>query len=277
VTFPAEDVRSMPLPPARIDVGGLGFDHVTEAQAVGTVEQGLLAGVGGWIVTPNVDIWLRTRREPQCADLVARANLVVADGMPLVWAAWLAGTPLPQRVAGSTLVERLCEVAGRHERGVYIIGGGAGNTAELAGIALAGRYPGLRFAGWLAPEFGFEKDPSRVAEIVAQVRASGAHLVLVGLGFPKQERLAEELCTQLPGVWALGCGGGVAMAAGEAKRSPAWAQRLGVEWVVRLVQEPRRLAHRYLVDDAPAAVVLLGQSLRRRLSRGRRARQGSAG
>jgi N-acetylglucosaminyldiphosphoundecaprenol N-acetyl-beta-D-mannosaminyltransferase len=267
----------MPLPAARIDVGGLGIDHVTEAQAVDIVEQGLIAGVGGWVVTPNVDIWLRTRRDPDSAELVARANLVVADGMPLVWAARLAGTPLPERVAGSTLVERLCEVAGRHGRAVYVIGGGTGNTAERAGIALAARHAGLRFAGWLAPEFGFEKDPCRVTEIVAQVRASGADLVLVGLGFPKQERLAEELCSQLPGVWALGCGGGVAMAAGEAKRSPAWAQRLGVEWVVRLVQEPRRLAHRYLVDDVPAALVLLAQSLRRRMSQGREARQRSAG
>jgi N-acetylglucosaminyldiphosphoundecaprenol N-acetyl-beta-D-mannosaminyltransferase len=267
----------MPLPPARIDVGGLGIDDVTEAQAVDVVERGLLAGAGGWVVTPNVDIWLRTRREPACADLVSRANLVVADGMPLIWASRLAGTPLPERVAGSTLVERLCEAAGRHGRAVFIIGGGVGDTAERAGLALAGRYPGLRFAGWLAPEFGFEHDPARVAEIIDQVSQSGAELVLVGLGFPKQERLAEALCARLPGVWALGCGGGVAMAAGDAKRSPAWAQRLGVEWVVRLVQEPRRLAHRYLVDDAPAAVVLLGQSLRRRLSRGRQSRHRPAG
>lgn len=261
----------------RVVVGGLPFDHVTEDQAVAVVEHGMLAGEGGWVVTPNVDIWLRTRREPECAELVERADLVVADGMPLVWAAWLAGTPLPQRVPGSTLVERLCEMAASHRRGIYIVGGGIGDTAERAGRALAARYAGLRFAGAVAPDFGFEKDPAQVADIVSAVRDSGAELVLVGLGFPKQERLAEELCAQLPHIWALGCGGGVAMAAGDAKRSPAWAQRLGVEWVVRLVQEPRRLAHRYLVDDAPAALVLLARSLWRRLSGGRPAAQRSNG
>jgi N-acetylglucosaminyldiphosphoundecaprenol N-acetyl-beta-D-mannosaminyltransferase len=250
----------------RVVVGGLSFDRVSEDQAVAVVEHGMLSGEGGWVVTPNVDIWLRTRREPECAALVERADLVVADGMPLVWAARLAGTPLPQRVPGSTLVERLCQMAAGHGHGVYVIGGGLGDTAERAGRALAARYTGLRFAGAVAPDFGFEQDPAQVADIVSAVRASGAGLVLVGLGFPKQERLAEELCVRLPHIWALGCGGGIAMAAGDAKRSPAWAQRLGVEWIVRLVQEPRRLAHRYLVDDAPAALVLLVQSLWRRLS-----------
>ncbi|MFL6098636.1 MAG: WecB/TagA/CpsF family glycosyltransferase [Actinomycetales bacterium] len=272
----ADDVISAPRRP-RVIVGGLPFDHMTEAQAVAAVERGMLAGKGGWIVTPNIDIWLRTRREPECGELVARADLVVADGMPLIWASRLAGTPLPQRVAGSTLVERLSDLAGRQGRAVYIIGGGLGDTAERAGLALQQRYDGLRFVGAIAPEFGFEKDPAQVGAIVDAVRASGADLVLVGLGFPKQDRLAEQLCAQLPHVWALGCGGGVAMAAGDAKRSPAWAQRLGVEWVVRLVQEPRRLAHRYLVDDAPAALVLLAQSLRRRLSGGRAAPQRSNG
>jgi N-acetylglucosaminyldiphosphoundecaprenol N-acetyl-beta-D-mannosaminyltransferase len=260
-----------------VDVGDLGFDRVTEDQAVGVVERGWTTGQGGWVVTPNVDIWLRTRREPACADLVWRANLVVADGMPLIWASHLAGTPLPERVAGSTLVERLSAAAARSDRAVYIIGGGVGDTAERAGLALAARYPGLRFVGSVAPDFGFEKDPAQVADIVAKVRDSGAGLVLVGLGFPKQERLAEELVAHLPTVWALGCGGGVAMAAGDAKRSPDWAQRLGVEWVVRLLQEPRRLAHRYLVDDVPAAVLLLGQSLRRRVSGSRGAPQRSNG
>jgi N-acetylglucosaminyldiphosphoundecaprenol N-acetyl-beta-D-mannosaminyltransferase len=276
VHTPADDAIAGLRQP-RVVVGGLGFDHVTEDQAVAVVEHGMLAGEGGWVVTPNVDIWLRTRREPDCAALVERADLVVADGMPLVWAAALAGTPLPQRVPGSTLVERLCAMAASHGHGVYVIGGGIGDTAERAGRALAQRYPGLRFAGAIAPDFGFEQDPAQVADIVAAVRDSRAELVLVGLGFPKQERLAEELCAQLPHIWALGCGGGVAMAAGDAKRSPAWAQRLGVEWVVRLVQEPRRLAHRYLVDDAPAALVLLARSLWGRLSGGRPAPQRSNG
>lgn len=248
-----------------MQVGGLGFDAVTEAEVVRIVADDWTAGVGGWIVTPNVDIWLRTRREPQCAELVSRADLVVADGMPLVWAAGIAGTPLPERVTGSGLVERLCQAAGARGLGLYIVGGGAADIAPRAGAALTARYPGLRFTGATTPDFGFEHDPTRTRELVDAVRLSGAALVLVGVGFPKQERLAELIREALPSAWVLGCGGGIAMASGDARRSPRWAQRLGVEWMVRLVQEPRRLAHRYLVDDAPAAVVLLAGAVKARL------------
>jgi N-acetylglucosaminyldiphosphoundecaprenol N-acetyl-beta-D-mannosaminyltransferase len=254
---------------SRVDVGGLGFDPVSEEDVVRVVDDGWGRGEGGWIVTPNVDIWLRTRREPECAELAGRADLVVADGMPLVWASRLSGTPLPERVTGSGLVERLCAAAAARGGRLFIVGGGAPGIAERAGVALAERYPGLVFTGEITPDFGFERDPARTAELVEAVRQSRADLVLVGLGFPKQERVAELIRPQLTRAWVLGCGGGIAMASGDARRSPHWAQRLGVEWVVRLVQEPRRLARRYLVDDAPAALVLLGGALRARLRRTR--------
>jgi N-acetylglucosaminyldiphosphoundecaprenol N-acetyl-beta-D-mannosaminyltransferase len=268
VPSPADAVRSTPER-HRVDVGDVAFDQVTQSEVVETVEQAWLTGRGGWIVTPNVDIWLRTRRDASCAELVSRADLVVADGMPLVWASRIAGTPLPERVTGSGLVERLCAAAGSSGRALFIVGGGAPEIAERAGAALAVRYPGLRFTGAVTPEYGFERDPRRVQELVAAVRDSGADLVLVGLGFPKQERIAELVRAELPAAWVLGCGGGIAMASGDARRSPPWAQRLGVEWVVRLAQEPRRLSRRYLVDDAPAAIVLLWGALRARLRRGR--------
>lgn len=275
---PAGPVRSAPRdprPPGRVNVCGLGIDAVTEQQVLDRVVADWSAGRGGWVVTPNVDIWLRARRDASCARLIERADLVVADGMPLVWASRLAGDRLPERVTGSGLVERLSEAAGRAGRSVYLVGGGAGETAARAGAALAGRYPGLRLAGCSVPPFGFEHDAEQTARLVAEVAASDADLVLVGLGFPKQERLAELLISRMPRAWVLGCGGGVAMAAGEARRSPRWAQRMGVEWVVRLFQEPRRLARRYLVDDAPAALVLLAGSLRRRVT-GRAARRFAA-
>ena len=191
----------------RVQVGGLGFDGLTEAEVVRIVADDWTAGVGGWIVTPNVDIWLRTRREPGCAELVARADLVVADGMPLVWAAGIAGTPLPERVTGSGLVEQLCQAAGAQGLGLYIVGGGAADIAPRAGAALTRRYPGLRFTGATTPDFGFEHDATRTRDLVDAVRLSGAHLVLVGLGFPKQERLAELIREAAPSAWVLGCGG----------------------------------------------------------------------
>lgn len=248
-------------------MGGLGIDRVTESDVARLVERGWHDQVGGVIVTPNVDIWRMCRSDPGCRGLVDGAAIVVADGAPLLWASALAGDPLPERVTGSGLVEALSAVAARGGRSVYVIGGGEGDTCVRAAEALSSRYPGLRVAGAVAPPFGFDRDPDVLARVVEDAARSGADLFLVGIGFPRQERLAELIAQRCPSAWALGCGGGIAMAAGDAKRSPQWAQRWGVEWVVRLVQEPRRLARRYLVDDIPAALRLLTISLGTRVRR----------
>lgn len=229
--------------------------------------QGWRDGVGGLIVTPNIDIWRAARRDAASAALVAGAEVVVADGQPLVWAARLLGQPVPERVTGSGLVEPLCAAAAREGRGVFIIGGGADDTAIRAAEALRNRHPGLDIVGHLVPPFGFDQSPQTLATIVNAVAEAGPSLILVGLGFPKQERLAVTLRQRLPHAWFIGCGGGVGMAAGQQRRSPRWAQRIGAEWVFRLAQEPRRLARRYLVDDIPAALVLLAWSVKRRLRR----------
>ncbi|MFZ2515691.1 MAG: WecB/TagA/CpsF family glycosyltransferase [Candidatus Lutibacillus vidarii] len=248
-------------------IGGLGVDAVTSSDVSSAVVRGWECRRAGMIVTPNVDIWLRTRREPATKDLVDAAALVVADGMPLLWAGRLAGTPLPERVAGSELVETLAALAAAHGRSLFIVGGGEADSADAAAAALSARYPGLRIVGTVVPPFGFESVPGYLDELYDRIVASGADLVYVGLGFPKQERFAAPLVPRMPATWFLGCGGGIGMAAGSAARSPRWVQQLGLEWTHRLIQEPRRLAKRYLVDDIPAAVRLLSMSARTRARR----------
>ena len=248
-------------------IGGLRVDAVTSSDVSSAVVRGWERGRAGLIVTPNVDIWLRTRREPATRELVDAAALVVADGMPLLWAGRLAGTPLPERVAGSGLVETLAALAAAHGRSLFIVGGGEADSADSAAAALSARYPGLRIAGTVVPPFGFEAVPGYLDELYDRIVDSAADLVYVGLGFPKQERFAAPLSARMPATWFLGCGGGIGMAAGTAKRSPRWVQQLGLEWTHRLAQEPRRLAKRYLVDDIPAALLLLGMSARTRLTR----------
>lgn len=250
-------------------IGGLGVDPVSGSQVLDIIRAGWAAGRGGLIVTPNVDIWLRTRRDLSARDLVAGARLVVADGQPLVWAGAVAGTPLPERVAGSELVETLAALAAAEGRTLYIVGGGDEGSAEEAAVALQERYPALRVVGTLVPPFGFESHDGYLERAQQDIVDSGADLVYVGLGFPKQERFAAPLISRMPGTWFLGCGGGITMAAGRAARSPEWMQRLGLEWTHRLAQEPRRLAKRYLVDDIPAAVRLLAMSAKTRFDRRR--------
>ncbi|MFI6506289.1 WecB/TagA/CpsF family glycosyltransferase [Streptosporangium sp. NPDC050855] len=243
---------------------------LTEAELLDRVADGWRSGRGGAIVTANVDIVRAATRDPALAALVGRSEIVVADGMPVVWAARLAGLPLPGRVTGASLVHSLTGRAARENRSVYLLGGEPG-VPEAAARALAARRPGLRVAGTCSPPFGFDGSPGAVREVVARVRAAEPDLVLVGLGFPRQERIIEALRAESPRAWYLGCGAGIPMAAGRFRRAPVPLQRMGAEWLYRLALEPRRLARRYLRDDAPFALTLLAAALRDRLtSRSRR-------
>ena len=260
--MPPLPTLSPALPTVRLR--GLAIHAVTEDQAVRHVLDELLAGRGGWVITPNLDHLHRYGRDSAFAGFFAQASLVLADGMPLVWASRLQGTPLPQRVAGSSLIWTLSEAAGRENRSIFLLGGEPG-TAESAGQILAGRYPGLRITGTACPLLGFEKDPAQMQLLREQLIAAAPDIIFVALGSPKQERLIAALQAELPRAWWLGVGISFSFVCGTVRRAPRWMQRCGLEWVHRLVQEPRRLAKRYLVDDLPFAFVLFAGAIAVRL------------
>lgn len=243
---------------------GVRLDAVTMAEAVRRIVASLEAGVGGQVVTPNLDILRQTRRDAWLREVVNGADLALADGMPLVWASRLRGTPLPERVAGSTLVlelARACAVGGHR---LFLLGGDPG-AAEAAAARLVERFPGLVVAGTHCPPMGFERDPVQMQVIRDRLAAADAAVVYVALGCPKQERLIEAVRGVCPRAWWLGVGISLSFIAGDVKRAPRWMQRMGLEWVHRLVQEPRRLFRRYLVDGVPFGVYLLGEAVVQRV------------
>ncbi|HEX5740616.1 MAG TPA: WecB/TagA/CpsF family glycosyltransferase [Pilimelia sp.] len=252
-------------------VGAGRFHACTEEEVVAEVRAALRDGVGGRIVTPNVDILRRASRDPAVRGYLDDASLVVADGMPLVWASRLAGTPLPERVAGSSLIWSLAAGLAHERRALYLLGGeppdagsGGPDGALRAAVRLVSAHPGLRIAGAHSPPYGFEQDPGTLERICAAVAEARPDLVCVGVGFPKQESVISLLRARLPGAWYLGCGAAINFVAGDRERAPAWMQRTGLEWAHRLASEPRRLAGRYLGHDAPYALRLLaGATLRR--------------
>jgi N-acetylglucosaminyldiphosphoundecaprenol N-acetyl-beta-D-mannosaminyltransferase len=237
-------------------VAGLDFDALSERQVVARIIGDSGDGRGGWVVTPNIDICRQLRRDPAARELISDASLVVADGMPLVWASRLRGDPLPERVAGASLIFTLSEAAAASGKSVYLLGGAPGVPVRAA-AALGRRYPGLLVAGVHSPPFGFEREPGEIEAIAARLARAKPDIVFVGLGFPKQERLIAAVAPGLPGAWFIGCGAAIPFAAGALPRAPHWMQRLGLEWVHRLVSEPRRLFRRYLMDDVPFALRLL--------------------
>jgi N-acetylglucosaminyldiphosphoundecaprenol N-acetyl-beta-D-mannosaminyltransferase len=253
----------------RVHLDGTGFDRITEDEVVAVVREALASGRGGRIITPNIDILRQAQVDDDIRAYLDDADLIVADGMPLVWASKLSGTPLPERVAGSSLIWSLSQGLGRDGRSVFVIGGapaaaGVKDGATRAADRLAAACEGLRIAGTLCPDFGFERDETAYAEFCAKVADARPDMVFVGLGFPKQEAVVTRLRGLLPQAWLIGCGAAVNFVAGDVDRAPRWMQRTGLEWAHRLGTEPRRLAGRYLKHDAPYALRLLARAPRRR-------------
>jgi len=240
-------------------VAGVDFDALSEQQVVTRIIGDSDDGRGGWVVTPNIDICRQVSRDPAARALISGASLVVADGMPLVWASRLRGDPLPERVAGASLIFTLSEAAAASGKSVYLLGGAPGVPARAA-ANLTRRYRGLLVAGAHSPPFGFDRQPGGIEAIAARLARAKPDIVFVGLGFPKQERVIAALAPDLPAAWFIGCGAAIPFAAGTLPRAPHWMQPLGLEWTHRLITEPGRLFHRYLVDDVPFALRLLATS-----------------
>lgn len=259
---------SLSTPPRQIiRILGMPIDTLTESQTIARIIDALSHHHGGWVITPNLDQLRLFHRQPTLRDMYAQADLVVADGMPLVWASRILGHSLPQRVAGSNLIYPLSQAAAQHNRSIFLLGGNPG-SAQAAAQKLTALYPNLKIAGILCPPLGFEFDPNQMAIIQQSLQQSQPDIVYVGLGFPKQERLIATLRPQLPHTWFLGIGVTFSFVAGQIPRAPKWMQNTGTEWLHRLLHEPRRLTYRYLVQDIPFALALLARSLLTRLKTG---------
>ena len=249
-----------------VELHGVMLHGVTEQQCVQHILEELDALRGGMVVTPNLDHLRRCVKDLNFGALVAEADLVVADGMPLVWASRIQGTPLPERVAGSNLISSLSAAAPTRQRSIFLMGGAEG-TAEGTAEILRKRHPDLKIAGILCPRFGFEDKPRQMAEVIAKLTEAKPDIIFVALGSPKQEYVITRLRKVLPHAWWLGVGVSFSFLTGHVKRAPLWMQRAGIEWLHRLGQEPRKLFKRYIVTGLPFAMTLMTQAAYKRAQR----------
>jgi N-acetylglucosaminyldiphosphoundecaprenol N-acetyl-beta-D-mannosaminyltransferase len=252
----------------RVDLMGLPVDQLTEQATIETVLEAVAAGRGGCLFTPNLHhiqafatgadaaVYERSAQLPG-------ARLVVADGMPLIWASRLRGTPLPERVAGSNLIWSLTRAAAERGASIFLLGGNPG-AADACAERMREEFPSVRIAGIASPPMGFENDDRALDEIAASLRIAEPDIVYVALGFPKQEQLALQLAEERPSSWFVGVGISFSFVAGQVQRAPRWMQASGLEWMHRLIQEPRRLFRRYVVDGLPFAARMFAHALRAR-------------
>lgn len=189
----------------------------------------------GHVITANTEMVMMARGNPALAEVFAAASLVVPDGIGLVWAAGVFGDPLPERVAGIDLMEEVLAACTRHGWRPFLLGAAPG-VAEEAGRLLQRRYPDLEMAGWHHGYF----EPGQTADILACIEASEADLLLVALGAPRQEEwiAAHRRLLRVP--VAIGVGGSLDVWAGHAPRAPRWWREAGLEWLYRLLRQPRR-------------------------------------
>ncbi|MCW2642319.1 MAG: putative glycosyltransferase [Dactylosporangium sp.] len=214
----------------RVVLDGIAIDRRTEAEIVACVRDSLDRGQGGRIVTPNVDLLRLARRDPDLRAQLGEADLVVADGAPLVWASRLARAPLPERVAGSSLVWSLAAGLAADGRSLYLLGGAPAYFSRVEGSHRAAQtlvhaYPGLRIAGHASPRFGFDRHPATLDAVCREIVEAKPDVVYIGLGVPKQEWLADRLRGALPGAWLFGCGAAIDFLAGDQVPGPESMQR----------------------------------------------------
>lgn len=237
-------------PPHRIVV-----NMPDRAALMAEVARRFAAGQGFALATINLDHLVKLRRDPAFAAAYAAQDLVVADGNPIVWLSRLARRPVAL-VPGSELVVPLARAAAQAGVPIALVGSTEPALAA-AGAALQQQVPGLQVAARIAPPMGFDPDGPGAEAVLAQIGASGARLVFLALGAPKQERLAARGRATLPAVGFASIGAGLDFLAGTQTRAPEWVRAIAMEWLWRMLSNPRRLARRY----AECAAILPGQAI----------------
>ena len=217
----------------KIDVMGLKFDSMTMDEALSRAEALLRGDKAAYVVTPNAEIAYEALHDGQLREMLNGADLMLPDGAGVVLASKLLRTPVKQKVAGVDFAAELLGILERNGQSLYLLGGKTG-IGELAAQKMLEAHPQLRIAGIADGYFQDE------APVIAKINASGADALFVCLGAPKQERFMVQHQQELHVHLMAGLGGSLDAFAGTVQRAPAWMIRLNLEWLYRLIREPKR-------------------------------------
>jgi N-acetylglucosaminyldiphosphoundecaprenol N-acetyl-beta-D-mannosaminyltransferase len=245
----------------RVDILGCPFDSIGFSDTVEHIREAVKTGSRLRIVTGNIDFVVKAIRDRSFAELLWSVDLIVADGVPIVWSASLLGTPVRGRVNGTDLVWKCAEVSADTGCKVALIGAKPGVAARAA-LNMMQRNPGAVVEAVLTPS---PLGRSESLEVAARVRTLGAAIVLVALGAPKQERWVGEYLDACGSRVGIGVGSALDIISGDKPRAPGWMQTAGMEWFYRMLLEPGRLGRRYLIEDTPFLFHLARAVMRQKL------------
>jgi N-acetylglucosaminyldiphosphoundecaprenol N-acetyl-beta-D-mannosaminyltransferase len=265
-TAPAADAAGASVPPA-VDLLGVPLALTDYERTMDWMDATVAAGEKGYICVAAVHTVMACQEDDELRAAVLGSSLTVPDGQPLVWAMNALGHDLSHRVYGPDLMAHYCERAAANGTRMFLYGGRDQEALAKLDLALRGRYPGLDIVGGHVPPFrpltGDEEEA-----VVEEINASGAAVVWVGIGVPKQEKWMAAMRDRLEAPVLIGVGAAFDFHAGLVPQAPSILQRMGLEWAYRLSREPRRLWKRYLRYNPRFVVGFLRQWLRHKTRRG---------
>lgn len=240
---------------------GSRIDATSYQDAWNRIEKWVRKESGAYVIAANVHVVMMGYWHKSYQKIINGAALVTPDGMPLVWGLKLLGIKKQKRVYGPDLMLTVCDRAAAEQIPIYLYGGSETTLSKLS-KQLKEQYPNLIIAGTHSPPFR-ELTPQEEEVDIKRIEASGAKIVFVGLGCPKQEQWMARNYQKISAVF-LGVGAAFSFHSQEVKQAPRWMMSMGLEWLYRFSQEPKRLWQRYLVNN-PAFVVLFGLQLLKKI------------
>lgn len=231
-------------------------DNLTMSEAIIKIDELIQVANNSYIVTPNVDHIVKLETDEEFKKVYKDASLILTDGMPLVWISKLKKMPIKEKISGSDLFPKVCELAAQKDYKVFLLGAAPG-VADQAASNLKKKFSGLQVVGTYSPSFGFENNPKEINKIIRIINDVKPDILAIGLGAPKQEKFIYNYKEKLNVPISLAIGASIDFEAGNIKRAPKWMQNCGLEWLYRLVKEPRRMFKRYLMDDLKIIKIIL--------------------
>ena len=245
----------------KVNICGVKIDNYSFNDVIERIIDHAVTGVlPSYVVTPNAQHVLSLQRDADFRDIYEKAFLAVPDGVSLLWSAKFLQTPLNGRVNGTDLFEELSAVAEKKGLKIFLLGGRPG-AAEAAKKTLLSRHPDLKIVGTHCPPYGFESQPEELALINSKIKAAAPDILFVGLGAPKQEKWIYDNYQELGVPVSLGIGVSFELVADMVQRAPLWMQKFGLEWLFRLIVEPKRLWKRYVMGNPQFMWLVLKQRL----------------
>ncbi|EJT5929204.1 TPA: WecB/TagA/CpsF family glycosyltransferase [Clostridium perfringens] len=233
---------------SRMNFLNIEVDNLTMNEAIDRAEELIIKKKPSYVVTPNVDHIVKLEIDKEFQDVYKNADLILTDGMPLIWISKMRGNPIKEKISGSDFFPKLCERAAEKGYSLFLLGAAEGVAAKAA-KNLKEKYEGLNIVGTYSPSYGFEKKDDEIKMIIEMINETKPDILAVGLGAPKQEKFLYKYKNELNVPISLAIGASIDFEAGNINRAPRWMQNCGLEWFYRLCKEPKRMFKRYVIDD----------------------------